>query len=355
MSQSFDREVAAFGLVSSDAPIRDVIETIDRSQHKIALVVDQLRRLVGTVTDGDVRRAILAGLEMDVPAKRIMYRTPIVARAGEPLENAERLAHRRRVRKVPLLDEDDRVVGIHTVGPDPSEEFADNIVILMAGGLGTRLRPLTEHAPKPLLSVGEKPLLETIVEQIIIQGFRRFFFAVHYKGEMVEDYFGNGKKWNAEFQYLRESEPLGTAGALSLLKERSKLPILVMNADLLTKVNLQSLLDYHRESGATATMGVRAYEFKIPYGVVSTDGHRITEIIEKPVKELFVNAGIYVLSPDALDLLEIGRRLDMPELFSELIAKGHKTAAFPIREYWIDVGRIEDFRRANDEYSEEFA
>ena len=354
MSRKFYRESMAFGLVSAGAAIRDAIETIDQSPHKIALVVDERRRLLGTITDGDVRRAILAGRGMEVPVTEIMYRTPIVGRAGRPLDDAERLARRRRVRKIPLLDEEDRVVGIHTVGPEASEEFSENIVVLMAGGFGTRLRPLTEHAPKPLLSVGEKPLLETIIEQIIIQGFRKFFIAVHYKGDMVESHFGNGEKWDAEFQYLRESEPLGTAGALSLLGERPSQPILVMNADLLTKIDLESLLDYHRESGAIATMGVRAYEFEIPYGVVSTNGHRISEIIEKPIQEIFVNAGIYVLEPAALDMLEPGKRLDMPELFSAMIASGLETAAFPIREYWIDVGRIEDFRRANDDYPREF-
>jgi dTDP-glucose pyrophosphorylase/CBS domain-containing protein len=355
MTDISDPVATQLGLMRADGAIRDAMETIDRSQHKIALVVDGRRRLLGTVTDGDIRRAILAEKGIDRPVSDIMFRTPIILRVGEPVEGAETRARGRQIRKIPILDAAGSVVSVHTVEQRGAKSAADNIVVIMAGGLGKRLRPLTEDTPKPLLPVGEKPLLETIVEQIVVQGFRHIYFAVHYKADMVEAHFGDGAKWNATFRYLNELDPLGTAGALSLLPERPTQPILVMNADLLTKVDLKLLLDYHLENRAMATMGVRAYDFEIPYGVVSTEGYRITAINEKPIQQIFVNAGVYAFDPSVLDCIRPDQRLDMPDLFTDLIAQGIATAAFPIREYWIDVGRLEDLRRANDEYPEEFA
>lgn len=341
-------------LLRQDADLRGAIETIDRSVHKIALVVDEERRLLGTVTDGDVRRALLNGHTMDTPVEAAMFRTPVVARTGEPMTESERVARRRRVRKVPLVDGNGRVIGVHTLDTAGSARLARHAVVLMAGGLGTRLRPLTEAAPKPLLEVGNKPLLETIVDRLVLQGFRRFYFAVRYKAEMVQSYFGDGSKWGAEFRYLREPEPLGTAGALGLLPERPDRTLVVMNADLLTKIDFSLLLEFHEDSGGIATMGVRAYDIEIPYGVVTTDNDRITSIEEKPVQQIFVNAGIYALDPAALDAIEPNRHLDMPNLFNALIAAGHRTAAFPVREYWIDIGQLTDYRRANDDFKDEF-
>lgn len=342
------------GLIAATASIRDAIAAIDRSPHKIALVVDDEQRLLGTVTDGDVRRALLAGDTVDTPAADIMYRTPIVAPVGGPLDEAARQAEQRAIREVPLIDDDGRVVDIHTVTDNRPGDRLENPVVLMAGGLGLRLRPLTENAPKPLLAVGAKPLLETIVEQLLAQGFRRLYFAVRYKAEMVEAHFGDGSRWDAEFHYLREPEPLGTAGAVGLLPETPTQPIIVMNADLLTKVDLRHLLEFHAQSSVAATMAVRAYEFEIPYGVVSTEGFYITSIEEKPVQQFFVNAGIYALAPEVLERIAPGQHLDMPDLFESLIADGESAAAFAIREYWIDIGQMEDYRQANNDYRDEF-
>jgi dTDP-glucose pyrophosphorylase len=342
-------------LLRSGASVRDAIETIDRSPHKIALVVDPELRLLGTVTDGDVRRALLAGKATDEPVDMIMYGDPLIAADGHALDDVERVARKRIVRKVPVLDRDHRVVRVHTVGESSESAQQENVVVLMAGGLGTRLHPLTENSPKPMLNVGEKPILETIFDQLIDQGFRKFYFSVRYKAEMVEAHFHEGKRWGAEISYLHEESPLGTAGALSLLPERPVQPLIVMNADVLTKVDLAHLLDFHAQGRAIATMCVRAYDFQIPYGVVSTDGADISSIEEKPVQKIFVNAGIYVLSPEVLDRVPSNERLDMPDLFNGLIADGHRVMAFPIREYWIDVGRLEDYHRANDDYAGEFS
>jgi len=336
------------------ACLREAISTIDHSKHKIALVTDEANRLVGTVTDGDVRRALLAGNGMDTPVTEFMYRRPVTMPASGSREESERTARRREIHKIPVVDDSGRLVGLHIVEGRKTGIDADNWVVLMAGGLGKRLHPLTENAPKPLLAVGERPLLETIVDRLVEQGFRKIYFSVRYKAEMVKAHFGNGESWAADFRYLHEPEPLGTGGALGLLPERPTHPFVVMNADLLTKINLDQFLEFHGESGSMATMAVRDYEFEIPYGVVTTDGDRISAIEEKPVQQIFVNAGIYAFDPAALDHVEPGQRLDMPDLFTRLIAADKKTSAFPIREYWIDVGRMEDYHRANDEFEGEF-
>lgn len=340
-------------LLQGDARLRDAIKAIDHSAHKIALVVDAENRLLGTITDGDVRRALLSGADMETVVTGFMYADPVTARA-ETLDEATEAARRRSISKLPVLDNDGRVTGIHVIEGAGTEPDAENIVVLMAGGLGKRLRPLTNDAPKPLLDVGEKPLIETIVDRLVENGFRKIYFALRYKAEMVEEHFGDGKKWAAEFRYIHEPAPLGTAGALGLLPERPDAPFIVMNADLLTKIDLRQLLEFHADAGSTATMAVRAYDFEIPYGVVTTQNHRITGIEEKPVQQIFVNAGIYVINPEALNLIKKDERLDMPDLFNALIKDGQHTSAFPIREYWIDVGRMEDYRRANDEFADEF-
>jgi NDP-sugar pyrophosphorylase family protein len=227
-----------------------------------------------------------------------------------------------------------------------------NTVVVMAGGLGTRLDPLTKDLPKPLLKVGSKPILETILSNFRGYGFAEFFLSVNYKAEMVKSYFGDGTRWGIRIRYLEESVPLGTAGSLSLLPERPTLPLVVMNGDLVTQVNFQHMLDFHREHAAVATMGVREYDMQVPFGVVRLEESRIVAIEEKPVHRFFVNAGIYVLEPDALDYVPRGEYFDMTTLFERLAKEGMPTSAFPIREYWLDVGRPDDLERAQIEYGD---
>lgn len=224
----------------------------------------------------------------------------------------------------------------------------------MAGGLGRRLQPLTNECPKPLLKVGGKPILEIILENFVEQGFNRFHIAVNYKAEMIESYFGNGSRWGIDLSYLREHERMGTAGALSLLPGGLTQPLIVMNGDLLTRINFRQLLSFHAEHHAQATMCVRDYDFQIPYGVVKIEKHRLTGIEEKPVHHCFVSAGIYVLQPDVISLIPRNTFFDMPDLFAEMIRQQKETAVFPIREYWLDIGRMDDFERAVGEYERHF-
>ena len=339
-------------LLRSTAPLAEAIRIIDTSSKQICLVVDDADRLLGTVTDGDIRRAILNAIPLDAPVDRVMNRAPTTLPPGHDRDQAMQLMRSKQLHQLPVVDVDRRVVGLVLIDDLMQEgQRADNWVVLMAGGLGSRLRPLTETTPKPMLMVGVKPLLETTIENFVQQGFRRFYVSVNYLADKVKEYFGDGTRWGCEIRYLEEKEQLGTAGALGLLPERPQSPLIVMNGDVLTKVNFGHLLDFHREHKAAATMCVREYDFRVPYGVVQLDGARINGLVEKPVHSFFVNAGIYVVDPDLLDVVpRDGRQFHMTHLFENARAAGRDTAAFPIREYWIDIGQVDDLARANGDW-----
>ena len=339
-------------LVPPTTTILKVIEAIDAGSIQIALVIDAKNRLLGTVTYGDIRRGILKGISLNDPVVHVMKRNPITARSDESQENIFTLMKQRKIRQIPVVDSTGRVVGIEILDRLLQPQNEGSWVVLMAGGLGSRLRPLTDDCPKPLLKVGDRPLLETILENFTAQGFRRFFLAVNYKDDMVQGYFGDGSRWGIEIQYIREEQQLGTAGALGLMTVKPSEPLLVMNADLLTKVNFRQLLDFHKEHQAKATMCVREYTFQVPFGVVKIEKHQVASINEKPIQRFFVNAGIYVLEPEVLELISRNEALDMPSLFHKLVDRNETVAAFPIREYWLDIGRMEDLVKANGEIAE---
>ncbi|HWA36435.1 MAG TPA: nucleotidyltransferase family protein [Burkholderiales bacterium] len=332
-------------LVSPDATLKDTIRAIDEGSLQIALVVDASRRLLGTVTDGDVRRGLLRGVALADPASAVMNSRPTVAKPGQGREVILALMKSTQLHHVPLVDEQGCVVGLEVLD-ELLAPARDNWVVLMAGGLGSRLRPLTEDTPKPLLKLGQKPILENILENFIEHGFRRFYLSVNYKAEMFKAHFGDGSRFGVEVRYLEEKKRMGTAGALTLLPEKPQSTLMVMNADLLTKVSLSHFLEFHRSHKAAATMGVREYELQVPYGVVRMAEHRISDIAEKPVQKFFVNAGIYALEPATLELIPRDEFFDMPALFEKLIRTGRETVAFPIREYWLDIGQLSDLERA---------
>lgn len=341
-------------MISPGITLRETIQVIDSGALKIALVIDGEKRLLGTVSDGDIRRGILRGCSLEDPIRQVMNMHPTVAHQNEGREKILALMRQKQVYQIPVVDGDGMLVGLEVLEKVLESPRRDNWVVLMAGGLGTRLKPLTDDLPKPLLKIGGKPILETIIENFLEYGFCRFFISVNYKSELIEAHFGDGSRWGAEIRYLREEKKLGTAGALGLLPERPTLPVLVMNGDVLTKVNFQQLLDFHLEHRAAATMCVREYDFQVPYGVVKLDKHRIYSIEEKPVQRFFVNAGIYVLEPETLDLIPHNDYYDMPTLFEQLVQQKSETAVFPIREYWLDIGRMDDFERAEGEFGKVF-
>lgn len=342
-------------LIRETATVRDAVAAIDSGNRQIALVIDGNGRLLGTVTDGDVRRAILRGLELERPVTEIMHRNPTVTRAGDSREVIMALIREKHLLQIPLVDHEDRVVGLETIDRlIQRDNDVDNWAVLMAGGLGTRLSPLTADTPKPMLKVGDKPLLETIVESLVKQGFRRIYIAVNYKAEVVRSRFGDGTRWNADIRYLDETIRLGTAGSLSLLPEKPPAPIVVMNGDLLTNLSFRHLLAYHAEQGCKATVCVREHATRVPYGIVEVRDHRVAAIEEKPVQRHFINAGIYVLDPDVPELVPHGTRYDMTTLIEQLIAGGKPVSVFPIREFWLDIGHHEDYEAANGHYERLF-
>jgi dTDP-glucose pyrophosphorylase len=341
-------------LIGPDATLIQALAAIDRSRCQVALVVDAQRRLLGTLTDGDVRRCLLRGLTVSDQASEGMYRNPTTARVGEDRQSMLATMRGLSLHQIPILDASGSVVGLETVDDLLVAPIRKNWIVLMAGGLGARLGKLTRDTPKPMLKVGSRPLLETIVRGFADQGFRHFYFAVNYKAEQIESHFGDGAALGVEISYLRERERLGTAGALSLLPGRPELPLLATNADLLVKEDYGSMIERHVEWKADATMAVRPYEMQVPFGVVRERDGQIETIEEKPIQRFVVSAGMYVLSPTVLDLVPRGTYYDMPSLFDAAVREGLRTRCHHVDGYWLDVGRVTDYQRANIDFDEVF-
>lgn len=340
--------------VSPDATIFEAMTSIENGELQVAIVVDSDDRLLGVATDGDLRRSIIQGASLDDPVGPAINTSPVVACASESKQTLRDRMVAHQVQQIPILSEEGRVVGIEVMSAMLKPEKRPNPVVLMAGGLGTRLHPLTEDRPKPLIEIGGRPILQTVLEGFRQQGFHTFYLAVNYMSWMIEDYFGDGSKWGVTIKYLREDKRLGTAGALSLLPNTPTHPVLVANGDLLTNLNFTRLLDYHTEQKAKATMGVRQYNMQVPYGVIEISGLTISNIQEKPTERYFVNAGLYVLEPDVLEYIPSNEFYDMPELFDQVLSAGQDVAAFPIQEYWQDIGQPGDLDRAMTDYDAVF-
>ena len=333
-------------VLPADATLQQAIRNLDESALQIALVVSTEGTLLGTITDGDIRRALLRGLELGSSIGTIMQREPLVVPPQLVRDTVLQLMQANKIHQLPVVDEQRRVVGLHLWDELMVPGQRPNLMVIMAGGRGTRLRPHTESCPKPLLRVGGKPMLEHIIERAKGEGFQRFVLAIHYLGSMIESYFGDGSRWQVQIDYLREEAPLGTAGAIGLLNPRPDVPFVVSNGDVLTDIRYGELLDFHCLHGASATMAVRLHEWQHPFGVVRTNGVDIVGFDEKPIACSHINAGIYVLEPVALEVLRAGEHCDMPTLFSRLQERTARTIVYPMHEPWLDVGRADDLERA---------
>ena len=336
--------------LSLSSTIREAMQAIDRGAIKIALVVDGQDRLIGTVTDGDIRRGFLKGLGIENTIESIYFRKPTFCTVNDSRDAILQKALDKKVQQIPIVDHQGRVIRIEEIDELIRPKQKTNKVVIMAGGLGTRLRPLTHNTPKPMLHIGKKPILELIVENSKKSGFTKFVFCVNYLSHVIKDYFQDGSRWGVWIEYIEEDKPLGTAGALSLAKDNLYEPFLVMNGDLLTHLDFSVLLDFHQAEEAIATMGVREYEHQIPFGVVNIVDGIVQNIEEKPVQRHFISAGMYAFAPEALGYIPKDARLDMPCLFQILLQKNKKISSFLLHEYWLDIGRIQDFERANSEY-----
>lgn len=341
-------------LIGPNTTILQAMKKIDETSMQFAAVVDDSMRLMGTVTDGDIRRGILRGVSLDSFISEVMNTSPLTEREGKQATYYKNIMKRNKRKQLPLVSEMNILKRILFFEDMDYGVKRDNLVVLMAGGLGTRLLPLTETLPKPMLNVGNKPIIETIIESFASHGFTNFVLSVNYKKEIIMDYFLDGSHLGVNIDYIEETTRLGTAGPLALLSEVPDKPFFVMNGDLLTKVNFEQLLDFHIQMDSAATMCVREYEYQIPYGVIETDDHKLLSISEKPIHKSFVNAGIYVLNPEVLKMIPHNEYFDMPELFNSLMEEKRKISAFPLREYWLDIGQIEDYKKANGDYKEKF-
>ncbi len=347
-------EVTKF-LVSPDTSIHDTVAKADENRMGIVLVVDEERRLIGTVTDGDVRRAILAEVSLDQPVSYLLANkansrraTPVTALAGSDRTILLRILREHNLLHLPLLDQDQRVIDLVTVNDLVAVDDHPLQAVIMAGGLGTRMRPLTDDTPKPMLPVGDRPLLEIIVQQLRDAGINRVNVAVHHASEKIADHFGDGSDFGVEITYANEDRPLGTAGALGLLEPPTD-TTLVINGDILTQLDFKAMLDYHLENSTELTVAVRRQEFELPYGVVECDGPTVRSVTEKPRLNYFINAGIYLLEPSIYALIPCGESYHMTDLMNRLLAEGRAISAFPVREYWRDIGEPSDYQQAQED------
>lgn len=331
--------------------IKQAITKLNETGLQIVLVLDKNDILLGTVTDGDIRRGMLRGLALDEPIETVMRSNSLVVPPEMSRDMVVQLMHANRFRQLPVVDSNHKVVGLHLWDEITSPAERPNLMIIMAGGLGTRLRPHTENCPKPMLTVAGKPMLEHIIERAKEEGFGRFVISINYLGHIIEEYFGNGERHGVQIEYLRESMPLGTAGALGHLDPHPELPFIVTNGDVLSDIKYGELLDFHARHSAMATMAVRLHEWQHPFGVVQIQGVEIVGFEEKPIARTHINAGIYVLSPEVLSVMAANNHCDMPSLFEQLQAKGMSTVAYPMHEPWLDVGRPDDLNRAIAENS----
>lgn len=341
-------------LLTKNATIREALLTIDAGAKKIALVIDNDEKLLGTLTDGDIRRGLLVGLNLHDRIESIIFKNPLVCAMDSNRKKIHELALRKNIDYIPLVDKLGKLIDIVEIDRLLIPTKRKNKVVLMVGGLGTRLRPLTDDTPKPMLTVGDKPILETIILNFKKYGFINIILCVSYKAEKIISYFADGSEFGVNIEYIHEEKRMGTAGALSLIKSGLDEDFFVMNGDLLTNMDFGNMMDYHIRNSAYSTMGVRAYDFQVPYGVVNVEGIDIKTIDEKPVHNFFVSGGIYILNPKVLKFIPKDDFFDMPTLFEKVIEEQLKSISFPIREYWLDIGRIEEFNKANAEYSEVF-
>lgn len=333
-------------IVTAETSIRETLKVIDSECLRIALVTDSEYSLLGVVTDGDIRRGLLSGISLDKDVSLIMNKSPQVSNSSTPKSELIDKMGRLDLLSIPLI-KNNRVVGLQTLTEGITKSTYLNPIFLMAGGFGTRLSPLTKTCPKPLLKVGDCPILERTLTHCIKSGFVNFYISTHYLPEMIQEYFGDGKKWGVSITYVHEQAPLGTAGALGLLPDNTpNLPIIVINGDILTTIDIQNLLNFHNTEESIATMCVSEYEYQIPYGVIQGRDGKISHIDEKPKHRIHINAGIYVLDSHVVKNIKKNRRVDMPELLDSLINKQQTVSMFPIHEYWLDIGSKTDFSQA---------
>ncbi len=340
-------------MLPEDAPLIQAMEVLEKTQAKIVLVVDAQKKLVGSVVDGDMRRAFLRGRTLQTPISEVMHKSPTVLPVTSSRQQILEAMHKLEVKQIPLISPDGTIAGIavHDMLMGLVHQDRPNRVVIMAGGKGKRLMPITSDMPKPMVAVGGKPILEWILLRFTHYGFRNFTFAINYLGHMIEDYFGDGSRFGCHIEYVKEKEFLGTAGALSLLPAQEKNPLIVMNGDILSSIDFAGLVDFHDADNASATVCARSHRMEVPFGVIELQNGYLNSIVEKPVYDNLISAGIYVLSPDALKYIAPNTVTDMPGLLLSLVQDKKKVGVFSLQEDWVDIGRHDDLERAKRNFT----
>ena len=337
-------------LVLKKIAIREALELLDRLATQILLVVDDQRHLLGTLTDGDTRRALLSGKSLTDSIEDIIYKSPLYVFEGHDSKDVLELMREKKIHQVPVLNTDGSVIGLKVIDDFLQKPERSENVFIMAGGLGSRLGELTKSTPKPMLNVGGKPILERILDNFSEQGFKKFYISINYLGQQIKDYFGDGQRCNVEICYIQEEKRLGTAGSLSLLPERQDHPLIVINSDLLVKHDFISMVDHHLQSGADATVGVREFQMQVPFGVVYINLENLIEIEEKPTHKFLINGGVYVLSQQAIDFIPQNKYHDMPMLLKELLRQNMAVKIQELENYWMDIGHPHEYEAANNTF-----
>ncbi|MHA1066732.1 nucleotidyltransferase family protein [Enterobacter ludwigii] len=337
-------------LLSPQNSLRDALMIVNEEALRVALVVDEQNRLSGILTDGDIRRSILANVSLDTAVSAVMNRHPRTTTIGYSRREVLAEMKKHSILSLPVVSENGVLIGLETWDAASAHRCYEHPVFIMAGGFGTRLKPLTDNCPKPMLKVGKKPMLEILIERFAKTGFRNIYISTHYLPDVIRDYFGNGERWGVNIEYVYEETPMGTGGALGLLPcNIPELPLMMINGDVLTSLDFERLMHFHETHSPDVTMCVRQYEYQVPYGVINHDGDAVVGMTEKPVQHHFVNAGIYVLSPKVFKNVKKGVCIDMPTLIDTNINSNGKVLMFPVHDYWIDIGRPEDFYRAQSD------
>lgn len=340
-------------LLKPNTTIFETLKRITEGSAQIALVIDNKNKLLGTVTDGDIRKAILEGYSLDDAVEKIMNPNPI--KHFQVNHNNDKLIDimvKNQIHQLPMVDLKGCVVGLQTIDELLKPKLRENLVVIMCGGAGKRLLPLTNDFPKPMLMVGGKPLLEINLNRLKAQGFKRFCITVGFKAEIIKNYFKDGSQWDISIEYIHEDKPLGTAGALHLLKENKQLNIVVMNGDLLTGVRFDQLIDFHNENQADCTICVREFDSQLPYGVVEVKNQKVLSIKEKPIYKYFVNAGVYILNTQLLSYIPKNEYYLMTTFLDKLMEMKRNLIAFPLMEYWSDIGQLTDYEKACKDFEE---
>ena len=326
--------------------LAEVVQNLEEYTLKIVLIVNKLGVLIGTICDGDIRRGLLRGLDMESGIDTVIQYDALLVPPDMERQLVMQLMEANKIKQVPIVDEKHQILGLHLWDDISIAPARPNLMVIMAGGMGVRLRPQTNNLPKPLLSVANKPMLEHIIDRAKVEGFTHFIIAIHYLGHMIEEYFGNGDRLGVKIEYLREDVPLGTAGALSLLSPPNE-AFVVTNGDVITDIRYGEMIDFHNRYSSSATMAVRVHEWEHPFGVVKTDGVDIVNFEEKPIARSHINAGVYVINSENLSELISNEHCDMPDLFERLKLNGKRIIAYPMHEPWLDVGRPADLEKAN--------